>query len=44
MYNNQINGQPVSEEMLIKLGYRKYRGDKMTIFYAKDICEHIGIV
>ena len=34
MKGNQIDGQPVTEEQLLKEGYRKYTGE--------DICEHIG--
>lgn len=42
MKGNQIDGQPVTEEQLLKEGYRKYTGEGIDIFYNKDICEHIG--
>lgn len=43
MKGNQIDGQPVTEEQLLKEGYRKYTGEGIDIFYNKDICEHIGL-
>jgi uncharacterized Fe-S cluster protein YjdI len=42
MEGNQINGKPVTEEMLLALGYRKYFGQELDIYYHKDICAHIG--
>lgn len=42
MKGNQIDGQPVTEEQLLKESYRKYTGEGIDIFYNKDICEHIG--
>lgn len=44
MKGNQIEGQPVTEEQLLKEGYRKYTGEGIDIFYNKDICEHLVIV
>ena len=43
MKGNQIDGQPVTEEQLLKESYRKYTGEGIDIFYNKDICEHIGM-
>ena len=37
MKGNQIDGQPVTEEQLLKEGYRKYTGEGIDIFYNKDI-------
>ncbi|MCK8536367.1 hypothetical protein M1G39_08860 [Enterococcus faecalis] len=33
MKGNQIDGQPVTEEQLLKEGYRKYTGEGIDIFY-----------
>ncbi|GFH40901.1 (4Fe-4S)-binding protein [Lactococcus insecticola] len=42
MQGNQVNGDAVTEEELLALGYRKYYGDELDIFYHKDICAHVG--
>ncbi|KAF9404791.1 hypothetical protein HW555_014165 [Spodoptera exigua] len=42
MDGSKINGKDVTEEQLIEEGYRKYSGEKLAIYYSKDICEHIG--
>lgn len=42
MDNSQMNGKPVTEAELIELGYRKYSGEGIDIFYSKDVCAHIG--
>ncbi|SJZ48928.1 Uncharacterized Fe-S cluster protein YjdI [Pilibacter termitis] len=42
MDNGKINGKTVTESELLALGYRKYQGQNMDIYYAKDICGHIG--
>jgi uncharacterized Fe-S cluster protein YjdI len=42
MEGNQINGKVMSEEELVALGYKKYIGDKLDIYYNKDICAHVG--
>lgn len=42
MEGNKINHEAVNEEELLSLGYRKYTGEKMDIYYNKDICAHIG--
>lgn len=31
MKGNQIDGQPVTEEQLLKEGYRKYTGDRKSV-------------
>ena len=44
MKGNQIDGQPVTEEQLLKEGYRKYTGEGIDIFYNKDIVNILVIV
>ncbi|MDR1606086.1 MAG: (4Fe-4S)-binding protein [Streptococcaceae bacterium] len=42
MEGNQINGQVVTEDELLALGYRKYYGEELDIFYHQAICAHVG--
>ena len=35
MKGNQIDGQPVTEEQLLKEGYRKYTGKELISFIIK---------
>jgi len=42
MDNGKIDGKPVTEKQLLDLGYKKYYGKDMDIYYSKDICQHIG--
>ncbi|GGC78454.1 (4Fe-4S)-binding protein [Enterococcus wangshanyuanii] len=42
MNGSKIDGKKVTEEMLLDKGYRKYSGEKLDIYYSKDICAHIG--
>ncbi len=32
----------MSEQQLLNAGYRKYSGEKIDVFYSKDLCEHVG--
>lgn len=31
------------EQELLKKGYRKYTGEKVDVYFNKDICEHSGV-
>lgn len=42
MDGNKMNGRVVTEEQLVAAGYKKYYGKDMDIYYAKDVCAHIG--
>ncbi|MDR0691131.1 MAG: (4Fe-4S)-binding protein [Streptococcaceae bacterium] len=42
MDNGKIDGKPVTEEQLLALGYKKYYGKDMDIYYSKDVCRHVG--
>ncbi|GFH43043.1 hypothetical protein Hs30E_15940 [Lactococcus hodotermopsidis] len=42
MKGNQINGQLVTEKDLLALGYRKYYGKDLDIYYNQAICAHVG--
>jgi len=42
MDGSKIDGSSVTEEELIALGYKKYYGKDMDIYYAKSICQHVG--
>ncbi|MBO0446700.1 (4Fe-4S)-binding protein [Enterococcus ureilyticus] len=42
MDGSKINDKNVTEELLLEEGYRKYSGEKLDIYYSKDICAHIG--
>jgi uncharacterized Fe-S cluster protein YjdI len=42
MDGSKIDQKLVTEEELLALGYRKYRGKDMDIYYSKDICQHVG--
>ncbi|MDR0921576.1 MAG: (4Fe-4S)-binding protein [Lactobacillales bacterium] len=42
MNGGEISGKPVTEEELLRLGYKKYYGEGIDIYYSKDICAHIG--
>lgn len=42
MDGSLINGQEVTEVELLEQGYRKYSGEKIDIYYNKDVCAHIG--
>lgn len=32
----------MNEKDLLALGYRKYAGEEIDVYYHKDICEHAG--
>lgn len=42
MNGNMINGKKVTEELLIKEGYRKYRGEEVDVYYNAKTCVHAG--
>ncbi|WP_270375542.1 (4Fe-4S)-binding protein [Enterococcus thailandicus] len=43
MMGQQVNSEHFStEEELFEAGYRKYSGEKIDIFYNKEICIHSG--
>lgn len=42
MDGSKIDGKWVTEEKLLALGYRKYYGKEMDIYYSKNICQHAG--
>ncbi|MCH4168165.1 MAG: (4Fe-4S)-binding protein [Streptococcaceae bacterium] len=42
MEGNQINYQPVTADLLLALGYRKYSGEKLDVYYSSAICGHVG--
>ncbi|MBO0474763.1 hypothetical protein IGL98_001289 [Enterococcus sp. DIV0840] len=42
MDGSKINDKPVTQEILLEEGYRKYSGEGLDIYYSKDICAHIG--
>ncbi|MDR2465552.1 MAG: (4Fe-4S)-binding protein [Streptococcaceae bacterium] len=42
MDNGRIDGELVTEHQLLELGYRKYTGADMDIYYAIDKCQHVG--
>ncbi|MDR1012999.1 MAG: (4Fe-4S)-binding protein [Lactobacillales bacterium] len=42
MDNGKIDGKPVTKEQLLALGYKKYYGQDMNIYYSKNICQHVG--
>ena len=44
MKGNQIDGQPVTEEQLLKEGYRKYTGEGIDIFIIKIFVNILVIV
>ena len=44
MKGNQIDGQPVTEEQLLKEGYRKYTGKELISFIIKIFVNILVIV
>ncbi|MFV0559710.1 MAG: (4Fe-4S)-binding protein [Enterococcus sp.] len=42
MDGKTLNQEPVTEEMLLEKGYKKYSGEDVDIYYNKDICIHSG--
>ena len=44
MKGNQIDGQPVTEEQLLKEGYRKYTGEELISFIIKIFVNILVIV
>lgn len=42
MDGSKINGKPVTEELLLAKGYKKYAGKAIDIFYSREICAHVG--
>ncbi|MDR1521559.1 MAG: (4Fe-4S)-binding protein [Streptococcaceae bacterium] len=42
MDNGKINGKAITKEQLVALGYKKYYGKEMDIYYSKDVCQHVG--
>ena len=38
----EVNEATVTEEELLAQGYRKYIGEKVDIYYNRNICEHVG--
>lgn len=40
MNGHEINGSQVTEKKLTDLGYKKYLGKEMDIYFNKDVCQH----
>lgn len=42
MNGKTIDQIPVTEELLLENGFRKYVGEDVEVFYNKDLCTHSG--
>lgn len=42
MAGNKLNDEVVTEEQLVKEGYRKYQGKEIDIYYNSKACQHAG--
>ncbi|WP_107839399.1 (4Fe-4S)-binding protein [Metasolibacillus meyeri] len=32
----------MTEQQLLNARYRKYSGEKIDVFYSRDLCQHVG--
>ncbi|MDR1567808.1 MAG: (4Fe-4S)-binding protein [Streptococcaceae bacterium] len=42
MDGSMIDNQKVTEELLLEMGYRKYHGKDIDIYWSEEICAHVG--